>query len=350
MKDLATLILNPTNLITSIVALLAFFSFITLAQGMTSGDALEKRMKSVANRRDELRRLSRQNIAKDNGVRQKDGSFYQRIVDKFNLKTLLEDPKVVDNLAMAGFRGQKPVTTFYFFRLIMPFVLGITAALYLYVINTHLVEKNQMRILISVAAFVLGYYAPNIYISNKATKRKESIVMAFPDSLDLLLICVESGMSIEAALQRVSEEIGSASIELAEELSLMTAELSYLPERRMAYEGLARRTNHEGIKSVCTAMIQAEKYGTPLGQALRVMSKENRELRLSAAEKKAAALPAQLTVPMIVFFLPVLFVVILGPAGINIMDIQKKDRDKAAANGHPVAKGKEGLPGTASAK
>lgn len=349
MQDLATFIMTPANLIAGFVALLAFFSFVTMAKGMMSGEALEKRMKAVANRRDELRRQSRQIIAKDSGVRQKDTSVYQQIVDKLNLKTLLEDPKVVDNLAMAGYRGQKPVTTFYFFRMIMPFVMGAVAALYVYVLNTSLVEKNQMRILVSFAAFVLGYYAPNIYISNKAAKRKESIVSAFPDALDLLLICVESGMSIEAALQRVSEEIGSSSIELAEELSLMTAELSYLPERRMAYEGLARRTNHDGIKSVCTAMIQAEKYGTPLGQALRVMSKENRELRLSAAEKKAAALPAQLTVPMIVFFLPVLFVVILGPAGIKIMDIQKHDREKAAANGRPVADKKQGLPGTANA-
>jgi tight adherence protein C len=127
-------------------------------------------------------------------------------------------------------------------------------------------------------------------------------------------------MSIEAALQKVSQEVGGSSIELAEELSLLVAELSYLPDRRLAYEGLSKRVNHPGIKSVCTAMIQAERYGTPLGGALRVMAKENRDLRMSAAEKKAAALPAQLTVPMIVFFLPVLFVVILGPAIIKIQD------------------------------
>ena len=138
------------------------------------------------------------------------------------------------------------------------------------------------------------------------------------DALDLLLICVESGMSIEAAIQKVGAEVGSSSMELAEELSLLTAELSYLPDRRLAYEGLARRTNHPGIKSVATAMIQAERYGTPLGTALRVMAKENRDLRLSAADKKAAALPAQLTVPMILFFLPVLFVVILGPVVIRV--------------------------------
>jgi tight adherence protein C len=174
-----------------------------------------------------------------------------------------------------------------------------------------------------VAFLALGYYAPNVYISNVAQKRRESIVAAFPDALDLLLICVESGMSIEAAIQKVGAEVGASSMELAEELSLLTAELSYLPDRRLAYEGLARRTNHPGIKSVATAMIQAERYGTPLGTALRVMAKENRELRLSAAEKKAAALPAQLTVPMIMFFLPVLFMVILGPAIIKIQDTFK---------------------------
>src|SRR6185312_3635608 len=147
-----------------------------------------------------------------------------------------------------------------------------------------------------------------------------NIVGAFPDALDLLLICVEAGMSIEAAIQKVSQEVGAASIELAEELSLLVAELSYLPERRMAYEGLSRRINHTGVKSVATPMIQAERYGTPLGSALRVMAKENRELRLAAAEKKAAALPPKLTVPMIVFLLPVLFVVILGPALMKVQD------------------------------
>jgi tight adherence protein C len=179
------------------------------------------------------------------------------------------------------------------------------------------------RLCITIGAFGAGFYAPNVYIANLAAKRRESIVQAFPDSLDLLLICVEAGMSIEAAIQKVSQEIGGRSIELAEELSLLVAELSYLPERRQAYEGLARRTNHPGVKSVATAMVQAEKYGTPLGQALRVMAKENRELRMAAAEKKAAALPAQLTVPMILFFLPVLFVAILGPAILRIMDMNK---------------------------
>jgi tight adherence protein C len=212
------------------------------------------------------------------------------------------------------------VSRFYFFRFVSPFVLAAAAAFYLFVLKVGGFQP-MTRLAMCVGALVVGYYAPNIYVSNIATKRRESIIRVFPDALDLLLICVESGMSIEAAIQKVSQEVGGSSIELAEELTLLTAELSYLPERRQAYENLARRTNHPGVKAVVTAMVQAERYGTPLGTALRVMAKENRELRLAAAEKKAAALPAQLTVPMILFFLPVLFVVILGPAIMKVQDV-----------------------------
>jgi tight adherence protein C len=141
---------------------------------------------------------------------------------------------------------------------------------------------------------------------------------AFPDALDLMLICVESGMSIESAFTRVSAEIGAQSPELAEELALTTAELSYLPDRRQAFDNLARRCGHQGVRAVATALNQAEKYGTPLGQALRVTANENREMRMQDAERKAASLPAKLTVPMILFFLPCLFIVILGPAIIQI--------------------------------
>jgi len=340
MEDFAKFIMNPGNLIAGAVALLAFFSLMTLGQSMTSGDQLDKRMKAVSNRREELRRQSRQNVAgKDgqNSLRQTDTSAYKNIVERLNLKKLLEDPKVVENLAMAGYRGPKPVSTFYFFRLAMPFVLGLVAFVEVFLLKAGNLSI-QMKLLVTVGAFVAGYYAPNIYIQNMAAKRRNSIVAAFPDSLDLMLISVEAGMSIETALQKVAAEMGPSSIELAEELSLLVAELSYLPERRLAYEGLAKRTNHPGIKAVCTAMIQAEKYGTPLGTALRVMAKENRELRLSAAEKKAAALPAQLTVPMIVFFLPVLFLVILGPVVIRISDMQKKDSSTPIVNVKPTKK------------
>ena len=157
---------------------------------------------------------------------------------------------------------------------------------------------------------------------HRVQKRQQSIRMAFPDSLDMLLICVQSGMSVEAAFARVAKEAANQSLELAEELSLTTAELSYLQDRRLAFENLGKRTGIPGVKAVATALIQAERYGTPVGQALRVMAKENRDLRFSEAEKKAAALPPKLTVPMIVFFLPVLFVVIMGPAVIQVLGVR----------------------------
>jgi tight adherence protein C len=315
-------LLTLQNIMSLVVAICVFATIVTIAGPMMNGDRLEARLKSVATRREELRRRSRADIKdRASGLRHAEAGFAKTIVDRLDLKKLLEDPLVVDKLAQAGFRGPKPVSTFYFFRFVTPFVLGGFAALYLYVIQGFGLS-SVMKLCISVFAFVGGYYAPNLYISNTANKRRESIILAFPDALDLLLICVESGMSIEAAIQKVSSEIGSRSIELAEELSLLTAELSYLPERRMAYEGLTKRINHPGIKGVATAMIQAEKYGTPLGTALRVMAKENRDMRLSNAEKKAAQLPAKLTVPMIVFFLPVLFVVVLGPAILRVMDVR----------------------------
>ncbi|WP_029908900.1 type II secretion system F family protein [Caulobacter sp. UNC358MFTsu5.1] len=323
MIDLLT---NPQTLFSAFIAIVVFATIVTLAAPMMSSNGLEGRLKSVANRREELRRRSREALSQKGGggsLRHADEGMYKNVVDRLQLSKLLEDPKVVDKLAQAGFRGPKPVSTFYFFRFVMPFAFSAVVAFYLYLINDFGLLAMQ-KIAACFVALAAGYYAPNLYISNIAQKRRESIVQAFPDALDLMLICVESGMSIEAAIAKVGSEVGSASMELAEELGLLTAELSYLPERRLAYEGLARRTNHPGIKSVATAMIQAERYGTPLGAALRVMAKENRELRLSAAEKKASALPAKLTVPMIVFFLPVLFIVIMGPAIIKIQDVLKQ--------------------------
>ena len=322
MLELARDITNPENLITLAVAAVVFVTILTIALPMMSKGDLDKRMKSVAARRDELKRRSRQAMArdKDGQLRHVDEGIFKKVVERLNLKTLLEDPKVVDKLAQAGFRGPKPVTTFYFFRFAMPFVMAVLAGGYIYLINDFGLSAT-MKLVVVVGAFVIGFYGPNVYVQNLAQKRRTKIMLAFPDALDLLLICVEAGMSIEAAIAKVSQEVGGSSIELAEELSLLVAELSYLPERRQAYEGLAKRTNHPGVKSVATAMIQAEKYGTPLGTALRVMAKENRDMRMSAAEKKAAALPAQLTVPMILFFLPVLFVAILGPAIIKVQDI-----------------------------
>jgi tight adherence protein C len=221
---------------------------------------------------------------------------------------------------MAGYRGQAPLIAFMFFRFVMPGIVFAVALIYLFVI-THFHWSLMMKLSAAFAGALLGYYLPDIFVSNITTRRQQSIMRAFPDALDLMLICVESGMSIEASFGKVAGEIGTQSAELAEELGLTTAELSYLPDRSQAFDNLARRCGHSGVKAVAIALNQAEKYGTPMGQALRVTAQENREMRMQEAERKAASLPAKLTVPMIVFFLPCLFVVILGPAIMKIMHV-----------------------------
>jgi tight adherence protein C len=222
---------------------------------------------------------------------------------------------------MAGYRGHAPYVTFLFFRLVTPIIMFAAAVLYVFVIS-HLEKSFPVKIGMCVAAAYLGLQAPMLFLRNRISKRQLSIKRAFPDALDLLLICIEAGMSIETAFRKVSVEIVGQSVALSEEFTLTTAELSYLQDRKVAYENLAKRTGLEGVKSVCLALQQSERYGTPLGQSLRVMAQENRDMRMNEAEKKAAALPPKLTVPMILFFLPVLFIVILGPTYIKISAMQ----------------------------
>jgi tight adherence protein C len=323
--DITKTLTDPANIAAALAAGACFATVITIAAPMLAEDRLGSRLKEVAKRREELRKKSRADLNKGGAqLTYKDANNFARgLVSKLQLNKRLADDTLAEKLIRAGLRGNAAQTMFYFYRAALPIGFGIAAAIYAFVIGSGLDLTWQMRMAIVMGAITLGYYAPNLYLSNRAQKRREKIMAAFPDSLDMMLICVEAGMSIEMALQRVGREIATASVELAEEFALTTAELSYLPERRMAYENLARRTDHPGVKSVAMALTQAEKYGTPVGNALRAMAKENRELRLSEAEKKAASLPPKLTVPMIVFFLPVLFAVIMGPAIIQIMEIMK---------------------------
>jgi tight adherence protein C len=240
-------------------------------------------------------------------------AYVRNLVDSLNLRTALADEKTTQQLIQAGLRGQNPLFVFLFLRVVLPLIFFIVTAIYMFVLGDS--EHGLMtKMLISLIGAYVGFYAPIIYVKNKIKSRTASIQKAWPDTLDLTLICVESGMSIEAAFRKVSTEIGKSSIPLAEELILTTAELSFLSDRRVAYENFAARTGMDTVRNVVTALIQAERYGTPLGSALRVLSAENRELRMMAAETKAAALPPKLTVPMILFFLPVLFAVVLTPA------------------------------------
>ncbi|MES1198995.1 MAG: type II secretion system F family protein [Pseudomonadota bacterium] len=322
--DLVKTLTDPALIAGALAGGACFATIITLASPSFAENRLGSRLKDVAKRREELRKKSRAELNKQATLRNSENQFAKGLVDKLQLQKRLNDDSLTDKLVRAGLRGQAAQTMFYFYRAALPIAFGIAALVYAFFIAARMDLTVPMRLAIVVGAIVVGYYAPGLYLTNLAKKRKDKIMQSFPDSLDMMLICVESGMSVEMALQRVGTEIATASVELAEEFALTCAELSYLPDRRTAYENLARRTEHPGIKSVAMALTQAEKYGTPVGNALRVMAKENRELRLSEAEKKAASLPPKLTVPMIVFFLPVLFAVIIGPAMIQVSEMMHK--------------------------
>ena len=304
-------------LVTLIVAGFAFATVVTFGLPLLEGRSLATRMKAVSERREELRARHLATLNK-RSLRSEPVNFMKQTVERFKLANLMESAGTRDKLLQAGYRGQAPVVAFLFFRFVMPFIVFLVALFYLFVV-THFAWSAMMKFGAALGGALIGYYLPDIYVSNRIQNRQQSIMRAFPDALDLMLICVESGMSIESAFTKVAAEIGQSSVELAEELGLTTAELSYLSERRQAFENLAKRCGHNGVKAVAAALNQAEKYGTPMGQALRVTAQENREMRMLEAEKKAAALPAKLTVPMILFFLPCLFVVILGPAVMRVM-------------------------------
>jgi len=305
-----------------LAAIAAGATVFTLVMPLLATDSLTRRMKSVADERERIRQRERERLqrAEKVSLRQSPKQVVQKVVEDFNLTKWLAQEAARDRLVMAGYRGQAPYVTFLFARLVTPIVLMVATAIYIFLIS----KSEQTAILkmgICVGAAYLGMQAPMLYLSNAIKKRQLSIRRAFPDALDLLLICVESGMSVEVAFRKVSQEIGGQSIPLAEEFTLTTAELSYLQDRKVAYENLAKRTGIDGVKSVCMALTQSERYGTPLSTSLRVMAQENRDMRMSEAEKKAAALPPMLTVPMVLFFLPVLFVVILGPTVIRLQGV-----------------------------
>jgi tight adherence protein C len=316
--------IHDPKFMTLVLAVIAIVGTVySLITPMFAGNGLQKRMKAVASERERIRQRERDRLAKsDRGsLRQSPRQLVSKVVTDFNLSKWLAQEAAVEKLVMAGYRGQAPYVTFLFFRAVMPILFLLFSVLYVFVISK-MQYAMSIKIGICLAATYLGMQAPMMFLKNAISKRQLSIRRAFPDALDLLLICIESGMSIEVAFRKVSIEIGSQSVALAEEFTLTTAELSYLQDRKVAYENLAKRTGLDGVKSVCLALMQSERYGTPLGQSLRVMAQENRDMRMNEAEKKAASLPPKLTVPMILFFLPVLFVVILGPTGIKLAQMQ----------------------------
>jgi tight adherence protein C len=325
MMDILEVIVTPQMGLMLLSSIFAFAAVLTIALPALSRDRISSRMKTMALERDRLRT---QRVGELTGVsdrsklRHSSKGLMSQVVDQLNLRQAFETEEVKEKLKMAGLRGQAPMIGFVFFRFAMPIITLIGALVYLFLYKDHGLPVI-FRLGIALVAGYVGFYLPNVFISNLIARRQQMLLSAFPDALDLLLICVQSGMSTEAAFGKVAKELTNQSVELAEEMHLTTAELSYLSDRRQAYENLSKRTGVPTIKAVCTSLIQAERYGTPVSQALRVMAKENREIRMANAEKKAAALPPKLTVPMIVFFLPVLFVVIIGPAVIQYYQLNK---------------------------
>ena len=291
----------------------------------SSGTSMKQRIKRVALEREKMRaeemaRLrggSQQDTPRGSIRRVAGREYVTNVVNRFSLQKMFADENTIDALARAGYRGQGPLNTYVFSRFVTPFVLFVLAFGYLSL--TVFAEKPlYLNALYALAVGLVGAFLPNLLLKNRTIKRQQSIKRAWPDALDLMLLCVEAGMSVEHAFKRVAKEIGMQSPELAEEITLTTAELSFLEDRTRAYENLGKRTGLDVVKAVMTSLIQADRYGTSVGTSLRVMAEEGRETRMMEAEKKAAALPPKLTVPMIVFFLPVLFIVIITPAIIKI--------------------------------
>ncbi len=320
MERLAYIVTDPDLMVSLATAIAVMATILTLAMPYLFEDKVGKRLKAVGEERATIRAREREKLGRNKiELRPTPKTYIQFVVDRLNLSKWVEQLEAREKLVQAGYRGQAPYITFLFFRFVTPIVTTVGAFIYFFTISqAH--YSPLVKTLFALFAGYVGMQLPMLFVKNVIDKRQTSIGRAFPDALDLLLICVEAGMSIEVAFKRVSEEIATQSPALAEELILTTAELSFLQDRRMAYDNLATRTNVDAIKAVCMALGQAERYGTPISQSLRVMAQESRDMRMAAAEKKAAGLPPKLTVPMILFFLPCLFVVIMGPAAIRFLD------------------------------
>jgi len=303
--------------IAAAAVLLAIYAAITVR------DPMAKRVHTLNARREELKAgvLARPNSKRQSLVRRTRTT--ERIRDALENMKVLQESQVKamqQKLAQAGFRNKEYAVAVIFARMAFPLVLGLVAMVLLYWVEIFPDWNSFKRFLGFAAAVIAGYKAPEIYLSNKATKRTDEIRKGLPDALDLLVICAEAGLTVDAAFNRVARELGRAYPELGDEFALTAIELSFLTERRQAFENLAYRVNLDAVRGVVTTMVQTERYGTPLSSALRVLAAEFRNERMMRAEEKAARLPAIMTVPLILFILPVLFVVILGPAACSIAD------------------------------
>ena len=308
------------DVITVMAGLAAFLVVFAVWNTTLSRDPMQGRIKALQERRDALRagfiapQKRRSPVKKMKGV----GTMRQ-VVDRLKLLQGKQTQNIQTKLLNAGWRGKDAIYVYLFFKLVMPFLMVLAVVIVVFGFKTF-ADKPMTELAFALGAIFLGFKGPDIFVKNTITKRQQAMQKALPDALDLMVICAEAGLTLDAALSRVAKELGKTFPELADEFSLTSIELGFLTERRQALINLAERTGMQGIKAVVTTLVQTEKYGTPLANALRVLSAEMRNERLMKAEEKAARLPAVMTVPLILFILPVLFIVLLGPATCQIAD------------------------------
>ena len=308
------------TMLAGVAALAVMFA---IYAAVTVRDPMAKRVKALNERREQLKAGIVTSNAKKRASLIRKNETTDRMKDTLQKLRVLQDSQVAviqQKLAQAGIRQKEWAVAIIFARMVLPIALGLVAAILVYWSNTFPEWSSIKRFGLFAAAVGLGYKGPELFVQNMVSKRTNAIRKGLPDALDLLVICAEAGLTIDAAFNRVARELGRAYPELGDEFSLTAIELSFLTERRQAFENLAYRVNLDSVKGVVTTMIQTERYGTPLASALRVLSAEFRNERMMRAEEKAARLPAIMTVPLILFILPVLFIVILGPAACSISD------------------------------
>ena len=309
---------NMTSMIVLMVFAATMITIFAMALPFMRGERFENRLKAVRERRRQLHTAQTQSFQARNRLQAVPNKGIKGFALRgVSMSDLLDAKELRSMLARAGKRGPSAVANYLFTRIATPIILVIVVLIYAWVVFPE--KPLAIRLAGVVAAGGIGYLLPRVFLSNAITKRQKLLQRAFPDALDLIVICVESGMSIEAAFNKVTDQMAEGAPEMSEEMGLTSAELAFLSDRRQAFENLSDRTGLPSFKSLATTLLQSERYGTPIANGLRVLAQENRDTRMSMAEKKAAALPAQLTVPMIIFFLPVLFIIIAAPAAIQIV-------------------------------
>ncbi|MBV9859489.1 MAG: type II secretion system F family protein [Alphaproteobacteria bacterium] len=308
---------GPDDVIALLAGLAVLVAILAIWQALRVNNSFDRRFAQIAQRKESLRRAAL--AAQRQREKLTPAGLMNEAVKRLNLLRSKHAADARQNLARAGMRSREAMIRYLFSRVSLPFLFGLAALGDSY--GLHLIPVPQnFRFATTLAAVMFGFFAPGMYVKNVAKKRSHRLQLALPDALDLMVICAEAGLSLDATLLRVSRELESTWPDLAEELGITAAELTFLPERRLALDNLNSRTNLSSIRGVVNTLLQTAKFGTPLAQSLRVLAAEFREARMIRAEEKAARLPALLTVPMILFILPTLFIVLLGPAALNVID------------------------------